>query len=153
MQGVKILGDQIHFRLQLLKPVSNLKSYINKHLIAIWRKLMRIKEKIEGDVAVLSLSGKMMGGPETAELQKHVKNLLSDKIDKIVVDLAKVKWMNSSGLGALMGSLTSARNTNGDLRLANTTEKVQSLLMITQLMTIFQTYDSVDRAVASYLKD
>lgn len=114
---------------------------------------MRIKEKIKGDVAVLSLSGKMMGGPETAELQKHVKNLLADKIDKIVVDLAKVKWMNSSGLGALMGSLTSARNTNGDLRLANTTEKVQSLLMITQLMTIFQTFDSVDRAVASYLKD
>ncbi len=114
---------------------------------------MRITEKIEGDVAVLTLSGKMMGGPETAELQKHVKSLLADKIDKIVVNLAKVKWMNSSGLGALMGSLTSARNTGGDLRLANTTEKVQSLLMITQLMTIFQTFDSVDRAVASYLKD
>ena len=114
---------------------------------------MRIKEKIEGDVAVLSLSGKMMGGPETAELQKHVKTLLADKIDKIVVDLAKVKWMNSSGLGALMGSLTSARTTDGDLRIANATEKVQSLLMITQLMTIFKTFDSVDRAVASYLKD
>ena len=51
---------------------------------------MRIKEKIEGDVAVLSLSGKMMGGPETAELQKHVKNLLADKIDKIV-KLDKIK--------------------------------------------------------------
>ena len=48
---------------------------------------MRIKEKIEGDVAVLSLSGKMMGGPETAELQKYVKNLLADKIDKIFVVL------------------------------------------------------------------
>ncbi len=114
---------------------------------------MRIKEKIEGDVAILSLSGKMMGGPETQELQTHVKGLLNDKLTKVVVDLAKVKWMNSSGLGALMGSLTSMRNADGDLRIANVTEKVKSLLMITQLMTIFKTYESVDRAVASYIKE
>ena len=114
---------------------------------------MHIKEKIEGDVAVLSLSGKMMGGPETQELQTHVKGLLNDKLTKVVVDLAKVKWMNSSGLGALMGSLTSMRNADGDLRIANVTEKVKSLLMITQLITIFKTYESVDRAVASYIKE
>ncbi len=114
---------------------------------------MRIKEKINGDVAILSLSGKMMGGPETAELQHAVKSLLGDKITKVIVDLAKVKWMNSSGLGALMGALTSMRNAGGDLKLANITEKVQSLLMITQLMTIFKTYDSVDRAVASFLTE
>ncbi|MCH8287747.1 MAG: STAS domain-containing protein [Candidatus Marinimicrobia bacterium] len=114
---------------------------------------MHIKEKIEGDVAILSLSGKMMGGPETQELQTHVKGLLNDKLTKVVVDLAKVKWMNSSGLGALMGSLTSMRNADGDLRIANVTEKVKSLLMITQLITIFKTYESVDRAVASYIKE
>lgn len=114
---------------------------------------MHIKEKIEGDVVILSLSGKMMGGPETQELQTHVKGLLNDKLTKVVVDLAKVKWMNSSGLGALMGSLTSMRNADGDLRIANVTEKVKSLLMITQLMTIFKTYESVDRAVASYIKE
>jgi len=114
---------------------------------------MRIKEKIEGDVAILSLSGKMMGGPETAELQESVKSLISDNITKVIVDLAKVKWMNSSGLGSLMGALTSMRNADGDLKLANVTEKVQSLLMITQLMTIFKTYNSVDRAVASFLKE
>ena len=114
---------------------------------------MHIKEKIEGDVAILSLSGKMMGGPETQELQTHVRGLLNDKLNKVVVDLAKVKWMNSSGLGALMGSLTSMRNADGDLRIANVTEKVKSLLMITQLMTIFKTYESVDRAVASYIKE
>ena len=61
--------------------------------------------------------------------------------------------MNSSGLGALMGALTSMRSADGDLRLANVTEKVQSLLMITQLLTIFKTYESVDRAVASFLTE
>jgi len=114
---------------------------------------MRIKEKIEGDVAILSLSGKMMGGPETAELQQSVKSLLGDNITKVIVNLAKVKWMNSSGLGALMGAMTSMRNAKGDLRLANVTEKVQSLLIITQLMTIFKSYESVDRAVASFLRE
>ena len=114
---------------------------------------MQIKEKIEGDVAILSLSGKMMGGPETAELQELVKSLIGDNITKVIVDLAKVKWMNSSGLGSLMGALTSMRNADGDLKLANVTVKVQSLLMITQLMTIFKTYNSVDRAIASFLKE
>ena len=114
---------------------------------------MRIKEKIEGDVAILSLSGKMMGGPETAELRVSVKSLLGDDITKVIIDLSKVKWMNSFGLGALMGALTSMRNADGDLRLANVTEKVQSLLMITQLLTILKNYESVDRAVASFLKE
>ena len=114
---------------------------------------MKIKEKIEGDVAILSLSGRMMGGPETNEVQTKIKSLLTDDIKKVVVDLAKVKWMNSSGLGVLMGSLTSTRNAGGDLRIANATEKVQSLLMITQLLTIFKTYESVDRALASFLKE
>lgn len=114
---------------------------------------MKIKEKIEGDVAILSLSGKMMGGPETAELQTSIKSLLGDGIKKVIVDLSKVKWMNSSGLGALMGAMTSMRNSNGDLRLAKVTKKVQSLLMITQLLTIFKTYETVDRAVASYLTE
>jgi anti-sigma B factor antagonist len=58
--------------------------------------------------------------------------------------------MNSSGLGALMGSLTTTRNAGGELKLANVTEKVQSLFMITKLITIFSTYDSVEDAVGDF---
>jgi anti-sigma B factor antagonist len=112
---------------------------------------MAIKETIKNDVAVLIVSGKLMGGPETLEVHEHVKSLISDGIKKIVIDLGKVKWMNSSGLGALMASLSSIKNAGGTLKLANVTEKVQSLFMITQLITIFETYQSVDRAVASFL--
>ena len=68
------------------------------------------------------------------------------------IDLSKVKWMNSSGLGALMASLTTLRNAGGDLKLANVTKKIESLLLITKLITVFETYESVDRAVASFLK-
>jgi anti-sigma B factor antagonist len=110
---------------------------------------MKIKEKIENHVAVLSLSGKMMGGPETTALHDHVKGLVKDGINKVVIDLGGVKWINSSGLGVLMATMTTLKNADGQLKLANVTEKVESLLMITQLMRIFETYTTVERAVSS----
>ena len=58
--------------------------------------------------------------------------------------------MNSSGLGILIGGLTTIRNNQGELKLANVTERIQSLLMITKLMTVFESYDSLDKAVASF---
>ena len=110
---------------------------------------MKIKEKIENNVAVLSLSGKMMGGPETTALHEHIRGLLNDGIKNVVIDLGGVKWINSSGLGVLMAAMTTLKNAEGQMKLANVTEKVESLLMITQLMRIFQTYDSIDRAVSA----
>jgi anti-sigma B factor antagonist len=110
---------------------------------------MKIKEKIENQVAVLSLSGKMMGGPETTALHDHIRGLMNDGIHKVVIDLGGVKWINSSGLGVLMAAMTTLKNSEGQMKLANVTEKVESLLMITQLMRIFETYDSIDRAVAA----
>jgi anti-sigma B factor antagonist len=58
--------------------------------------------------------------------------------------------MNSSGLGALMAALTTLRNAGGDLKLANVTKKIESLLLITKLITVFETYETADRAVASF---
>jgi anti-sigma B factor antagonist len=110
---------------------------------------MKIKEKIENHVAVLSLSGKMMGGPETTALHDHIRSLMNDGIKKVVIDLGGVKWINSSGLGVLMAAMTTLKNAEGQMKLANVTEKVESLLMITQLMRIFETYDSIDRAVSA----
>jgi anti-sigma B factor antagonist len=110
---------------------------------------MKIKEKIDNHVAVLSLSGKMMGGPETTALHDHIRSLMNDGIKKVVIDLGGVKWINSSGLGVLMAAMTTLKNSEGQMKLANVTEKVESLLMITQLMRIFETYDSIDRAVSA----
>jgi anti-sigma B factor antagonist len=110
---------------------------------------MKIKEKIENQVAILSLSGKMMGGPETTALHEHIRGLMGDGMKKVVIDLGGVKWINSSGLGVLMAAMTTLKNADGQMKLANVTEKVESLLMITQLMRIFDTYESVDRAVSS----
>lgn len=111
---------------------------------------MQIKEQMQGEVAVLSIKGKLMGGPETMAIHEKVKELVENNIKKVVIDLGKVKWMNSSGLGALMGSMTTLRNAGGELKLANVTEKVQSLFMITKLITVFETFDKVDQAVSSF---
>lgn len=111
---------------------------------------MKIKEKYHGKVAVLDIRGDLMGGPDTQQIHEKVKLLLSEGFVSIVIDLGHVKWMNSSGLGVLMSCLTSTKEKEGRLIIANATEKVESLLMITQLTKVFHNYDSVDKAVASF---
>lgn len=111
---------------------------------------MTIKEKMHGDVAVVSLRGNLMGDPDTTAVREKIYNLLQDDVRKVVLDLGKVKWMNSTGLGTLISVMTSVKHKEGDLRLANVTEKIESLFMITQLIKVFKTYETVDRAVASF---
>ncbi|MBD3376441.1 anti-sigma factor antagonist [candidate division KSB1 bacterium] len=113
---------------------------------------MQIKEQMKGDVAVIALKGKLMGGPETMAIHTKVKELIESGVNKVVIDLGKVSWMNSTGLGALMSSMTSLRNADGDLKLTHVTDKVKSLFMITKLITIFDTFDTEEEAIASFEK-
>jgi anti-sigma B factor antagonist len=111
---------------------------------------MTIKEKMYETVAVLSLKGNLMGEPDTDNLRDKIYSLIQDGFTRIVIDMKGVRWISSSGLGTLIAALTSVRNKSGDLRLANITEKVESLFAITQLVRVFKTYDTVDSAVASF---
>lgn len=113
---------------------------------------MKIKEEVRNDVAILTLRGELIGGPEATAVHDHIKGLIADGVTKVVVDLAKVKWLNSSGFGVLLGGLTSLRNAGGDLKLAGVTERVESLLMMTKLITIFETFETKERAAASFFK-
>ncbi|MBN1482553.1 anti-sigma factor antagonist [candidate division KSB1 bacterium] len=111
---------------------------------------MAIKEEMKAGVSILEIKGKLMGGPETTEIHTRVKELVANGVKKVVIDLGKVSWMNSTGLGALMSSLTTMRNAEGDLKIARATDKVKSLFMVTKLITIFDSYDSVDDAVHAF---
>ncbi|MBN1155677.1 STAS domain-containing protein [candidate division KSB1 bacterium] len=111
---------------------------------------MTLKEKELGNITVLELSGKIMGGPDATSLNEKLHELIEKGKTKVVADLTKVSWMNSSGLGILIGGLTTMRNNNGDLKLANVTDRIQSLLMITKLITVFETFNTLDEAVASF---
>lgn len=111
---------------------------------------MAVKENMVGDVAVFTVSGKLMGGNETWDVHSKIKNLIESGSKKVVIDISKVKWMNSQGLGMLMSCHSSLKNAEGRLKIAGATEKVNSLFMITQMITIFETYETADRAVASF---
>ena len=111
---------------------------------------MKIKERIERGVVILELSGKIMGGPDATLLNDKLHELIEANNTKVVADLAKVNWMNSSGLGILIGALTTMRNSGGDLKLANITDRIQSLLMITKLLTVFESHETIDQAIESF---
>jgi anti-sigma B factor antagonist len=113
---------------------------------------MGIEVKELDNIAVIDVKGNLMGGPETTVVHEKVKELIDQDKKKVVIDLSHVKWMNSSGLGILMGCLTSLRNAGGDLKLCGVKEKVQSLFMITKLVTIFDTHGTPEEAVEAFKK-
>lgn len=111
---------------------------------------MALKEEVVEGIAVVALKGKLLGGSETDELHGKLGQLQQRDINKIILDLRQVKRLNSSGLAALMVAKASLRNAGGDLKLANVEGEVHSLFMITKLITIFETFSSVDRALKSF---
>ena len=111
---------------------------------------MNIKEKITDNVAVLNLKGDLVSEEDTIKLKEKIHSLASDKMKNVVVDMSGLDYVNSSGLGTLISALTTMRNAGGDLRLARLGERVENLFVITKLVKVFDTYETVERAVASY---
>ena len=111
---------------------------------------MRIKTEERYGATILQLKGDVMGGPDGAKFHDQIHELVNAGKKNVVVDLAKVRFMNSSGLGIMIAGLTTLRNAGGDLKLANAADRIQSLLMVSRLLTLFQHFDSVDAAVESY---
>lgn len=112
--------------------------------------MMECNTKQIDDVLVIEIEGEIMGGTDA----EHFRGIIYEAIEQdtvfIVADLAKAKWMNSSGLGMLISGLTTLRSSGGDLRLANLSEKVRRPLEITKLESVFLIYNSVEDAVTSY---
>ena len=109
---------------------------------------MKFKDKVYDDVGVITLKGKLMGRPETDELHDEIRAMLGVKINKIVLDLEGVKWINSVGVGAIMRCYASVKNTGGIFSLASIAGKVSSILVITQLSNFFKTYINAKEAIA-----
>ena len=101
-------------------------------------------------VTVLTLDGDALGGPDGSAMHDALHRSRGDGPARVVVDLSRVRHMNSSGLGMLIGALTTARGSGGDLRLAAPGERVVALLDVTQLSGVFRSFETVDDAVASY---
>ena len=111
---------------------------------------MKLTDRIVEDVVILEPKGKIMGGPDATMLHDKLHDFIDQNKKKVIIDLSKVEWMNSTGLGILISGLTTMRNNGGELKLAGITEKIESLLTITKLITVFENFDTVDEAVASF---
>lgn len=111
---------------------------------------MKLSAREESGVVVLEPKGKIMGGPDATLMHDKLHDFIKENKKKVVIDLAEVDWMNSTGLGILISGLTTLRNNDGELKLANVTGKIESLLTITKLITVFETFDSVGEAVKSF---
>jgi len=102
-----------------------------------------------GDVAVVYLSGAILFGEESASLRSRVRDLLNQS-NQIVLDLKEVGYIDSGGLGTLVALYASARKVGGEIKLSRLGPRANEVLQITKLMTIFDVYDDVDAAVASF---
>ena len=111
---------------------------------------MQIAERQSGSVTVLDLSGKITLGEDGTLLKDKLHSLLHQGKKSILVNLGQVQYVDSAGLGALVSAYTTVTREGGSLKLVNVTKKLQDLLSITKLLTVFDTYDSEDEAVRSY---
>lgn len=111
---------------------------------------MDIKERVVDGVSVLDLSGKIVLGEGDGQVRERIKDLLSDGQKKILLNLGDVTYVDSAGLGALISSYTTTKREGGQLKLVNLTKRIQDLLAITKLITVFDTYDNEQEALDSY---
>ena len=105
--------------------------------------IMKVEVKKEGEVAVISMEGNMMGTCDAADLHKEVINLLENDINKIVLDMADVHWIGSLCIGAVMREVISTRQKGGDIYMASPSKKVKRLLKITKLEGVVKVYISI----------
>lgn len=111
---------------------------------------LNIIQREAGDVTILDLSGKITIGEGSVQLRETVRQLLDDGKKKILLNLGNVSYVDSSGIGELVSSYTTANKSEGQLKLLNLTQKIQDLLTITKLLTVFEIHDSEDSALASF---
>src|SRR5678815_1523341 len=111
---------------------------------------MQIEERIVNDVTILDLKGKITLGEGDEALKDKINSLVHQNRKKILLNLEDVPYIDSAGLGEIVRTYTTVSRQGGQLKLLNLTKRIQDLLAITKLLTVFDTYDSEAEAIKSY---
>src|SRR6266576_3630292 len=101
-------------------------------------------------VEIISLEGKITIGSGDSQLREVITNAVNNGKNKILLDMSKVTTIDSSGIGELVGSYTTVTNRGGKLKLLHLPAKLNELLHVTQLITVFEVHESEDEAVKSF---
>jgi len=111
---------------------------------------MKFSTKETQGVTVIKMEGSMLGGPEASELNNTLHKLIEGKKKKVVVDISDVSLMNSSGLGMLIGGVTTMRNAGGDLKIGGATDKVAQVFKITKISNVVEIHTNTKEAIDSF---
>lgn len=111
---------------------------------------MQISERDSGRVTILDLSGKITLGDGDTLLKDKLHSLLHQGKKNVLLNMGKVQYVDSAGLGAIVSAYTTVTRDGGSLKLLNVTGKLQDLLSITKLLTVFETFDTEAEALRSY---
>lgn len=111
---------------------------------------MKANTRTVDDVEIITLQGKITIGAGDTQLREVITNAVNAGRTKILLDLAGVTTIDSSGIGELVSSYTTVTNRGGKLKLLHLPAKLNELLHITQLITVFEVYDNEDEAIRSF---
>jgi len=113
-------------------------------------KYLKFTLKVVGDVCVLKLEGKFTGGGDSFFLREKIKNVLSMGIQKILVDLEGVPYIDSTGVGFLVGSHTSITQEGGQLKLLRVKPKILEVLKVMNLLKVLEIFEDEEAALKSF---
>jgi len=111
---------------------------------------MKLVTRLIDSVEVVQINGRIELGEGSAAVRDVLRDLLAKGRKKILLNLADVDYIDSAGLGSLVSAFTSVRNEGGELKLVYLTKKVQDLLQMTKLYTVFDIFDDETAAIKSF---
>ena len=111
---------------------------------------MSVSERTSGSVTILDCSGAITLGDSADALKDKIRSLLQQDLKQILVNLAEVNYIDSAGLGELVSAHTTTTRAGASMKLSNATKRIQDLLVITKLLTVFDIYDDEASALASF---
>ena len=112
--------------------------------------MMQFSVSEKKGAVIVKLEGEMVSGPDATLLSEKLHELIQAGKKKIILDMAAIDYMNSSGLGILIGGLTTVRNQGGDIKLIHLAPKLKELLRITKLDCVFDVYENEDEAIENF---
>ena len=111
---------------------------------------MKIEERTIGPVVVLDMAGRLVAGESQGQLKDKINSLTMQGRLQILLNLAEVSYIDSTGLGELVSSYSTVTRHRGQIKLLNLTKRIQDLLAITKLLTVFETYENEGDAIKSF---
>jgi anti-sigma B factor antagonist len=111
---------------------------------------MKIEKRKNGNVTILDLKGKILFGDGIEELRQSINSSIKENEKQLVLNFAEVPYLDSTGLGEVVRSYTTLKKEGGTVKITNLTDKVKDLMMVTKLITVFETFNNENDAVSSF---